>query len=463
MATTIGAADAAILRRAMRGTVVTPADAAYDEHRKVWNGDIDRRPALIARCTSTADVKAALAFARRNGYPIAVRSGGHSFPGHSVVDDGVVIDLRQMNAVTVDPAARRAVVEGGAVWSEVDAATVPHRLAVTGGHVSHTGVAGLTLGGGIGHLMRSLGLTADSLLSAEIVTVDGRELTASPNENADLFWAIRGGGGNFGIATRFEFALHPLEDPLFAGMLFYAPAAGPELMSLYNAFCKRCPDEVGTILAYLHAPPLPFVPEAVRLTPGYALVAVATDRAVGERALRPLREFGPPLFEMLGPMPYQAVNTLFDAGNPPGTKGYVKSHYFGEYSDEVISAIHANTARMPAGLSQMLNVQLGGAVARVPEDATAFGGRSAGFLGMFFGVWEDAGQREACVSWSRGFADSLAPFALGGTYVNLTDDETEERIARSYGRDKLARLARIKAKYDPDNVFRLNHNIRPAS
>src|SRR3989449_6597295 len=356
LAITLGARDLARLRHSMAGTVVTPEDAEYDAARRVWNGDIDRHPAAIARCTTTADVRAALVFARENSFPIAVRSGGHSFPGHSTVDDGIVIDLRLINAVTVDARTRLAKVGGGAVWSEVDAATLRHGLAVTGGHVSHTGVAGLTLGGGIGHLMRSLGLTADSLLSAEIVTADGRQLTASPTENADLFWAIRGGGGNFGIATRFEFALHPLEDPLFAGMLFYAPAAGPELMSLYNAFCKRCPDEVGTILAYLHSPPLPFVPEAVRLTPGYALVAVATDRAVGERALRPLREFGPPLFEMLGPMPYQAVNTLFDAANPPGTKGYIKSHYFGEYSDEVISAIHANTARMPAGLSQMLNV-----------------------------------------------------------------------------------------------------------
>src|SRR3989475_7620043 len=234
MAVTLGARDLARLRQAISGQIVTPHDAAYEDARRVWNGDIDRRPAAIARCATTADVRAALAFARENAYPIAVRSGGHSFPGHSTVDDGIVIDLRQINAVTVEPQTRRAAVGGGAVWSEVDAATLRHGLAVTGGHVSHTGVAGLTLGGGLGHLMRSIGLTCDSLISAESVTGDGRILPASLAQHAELFWAIRGGGGNFGIATRFEFELHPIIEPLYAGMIFFAPETGPELMRLYN-------------------------------------------------------------------------------------------------------------------------------------------------------------------------------------------------------------------------------------
>jgi len=462
MAVTLGARDLARLRQAISGQIVTPHDAAYEDARRVWNGDIDRRPAAIARCATTADVRAALAFARENAYPIAVRSGGHSFPGHSTVDDGIVIDLRQINAVTVEPQTRRAAVGGGAVWSEVDAATLRHGLAVTGGHVSHTGVAGLTLGGGIGHLMRSIGLTCDNLISAEIVTADGRIVNASLTEYAELFWAIRGGGGNFGIATQFEFELHPINEPLYAGMIFFAPETGPELMRLYNDFCGQAPDEVSTILAYLLAPPFPFVPEGVRFTPGYALVVVATDQGLAERSLRPLREFGPPLFEMLAPMPYAAVQTLFDAANPPGTMGYIKSQYFDEYSEDIIATIHANAAKMPHGPSQMLNVQLGGRVARIPEDSTAFGGRSAGVLGMFFGVWEDVAERETCVAWARQFSAAMEPLSLGSTYMNLTTDESEERLRASYGSEKLAKLARVKAKYDPDNVFRLNHNIRPA-
>jgi len=449
------------LAESMMGEGITPEHAEYDATRKVWNGDIDRRPALIARCASVADVQVALAFARKSGLPVAIRGGGHSFPGHSVVDDGIVIDLRQMNQVVVDPSGRRATVGGGAVWSEVDGATVPHGLAVTGGHVTHTGVGGLTLGGGVGHLMRSLGLTADNLLSAEIVTADGQVRKTSATENDDLFWAIRGGGGNFGIATKFELQLHPIGALLFGGLVFYAPEKGPELMRRYNDFCKNCPDQVTTIFAYLHAPPFPFVPEPLHFKPGYAVAAVGTDQAIAEPVLKPLRAFGPPLFDLIGPMPYPVIQGLFDPAFPPGTKAYIKSHYFEEYSADVIAAVHANTITMPSGGSQMYNLQLGGAVARVPEGATAFGGRSAGFLGMFVGVWDDDSKKEACVAWSRGFSDALLPLSLGGTYLNLADAETEDRLATSYGREKFAKLARIKAKYDPNNVFRLNQNIKP--
>jgi FAD binding domain/Berberine and berberine like len=449
------------LRESMMGEVITPEHAEYDAARKVWNGDIDRRPALIARCASTPDVQVALAFARKNGLPVAVRGGGHSFPGHSVVDDGIVIDLREINHVSVDPSGRRATVGGGAVWSEVDGATVPHGLAVTGGHVTHTGVGGLTLGGGVGHLMRGFGLTADNLLSAEIVTADGEVRKASATENQDLFWAIRGGGGNFGIATRFELQLHPIGALLFGGLVFYAPEKGPELMRCYNDFCKDCPDQVTTILAYLHAPPFPFVPEPLHFKPGYAVVVVGTDQAIAEPALKPLRDVGPPLFEMIGPMPYPVIQGLFDPAFPPGSKAYIKSHCFEEYSADVIAAVHANTTIMPPGRSQMYNLQLGGAVARVPEDATAFGGRSAGFLGMFVGVWDDESGKDACVAWSRGFSDTLLPLSLGGTYLNLADAETEDRLAASYGREKFAKLRRIKAMYDPENIFRLNQNIKP--
>jgi hypothetical protein len=449
------------LRRTLSGQVITPEDAEYDEARKVWNGDIDRRPAAIAKCRTVADVQAAVGFARKEGLPVAVRSGGHSFPGHSVADGALVVDVRQINQVSLDATNRRVTVGGGAVWSEVDAVTVPHRLAVTGGHVTHTGVAALTLGGGIGHLMRGFGLSSDNLLSAEIVTADGRVLQASETENPDLFWAIRGGGGNFGIATRLEFQLHPMPETVFGGLIFYAPENGPELMRRYNEICKTMPDSVTTILAYLHAPPMPFVPPEVQFKPGYAVIAVCTDQAVGEKILAPLRKFGPPLFEMIAPLPYPAVQSLFDPTFPPGTKGYLNGHYFSDLSEDLIQSVHSHTAQMPPGHSQALMLQLGGAVGRVPEGKTAFGGRQAQYLSMFIGSWEEAGDRAPAVAWARGFTSDTEKLSMGGSYVNLADEMSETKLANSYGRETYEKLAKLKAKYDPQNVFRLNQNIRP--
>jgi hypothetical protein len=449
------------LRRTLSGQVITPEDAEYDEARKVWNGDIDRRPAAIAKCRTVADVQAAVGFARKEGLPVAVRSGGHSFPGHSVADGALVVDVRQINQVSLDAANRRVTVGGGAVWSEVDAVTVPHRLAVTGGHVTHTGVAALTLGGGVGHLMRGFGLSSDNLLNAEIVTADGRVLQASETENPDLFWAIRGGGGNFGIATRLEFQLHPMPETVFGGMIFYAPENGLELMRRYNEICKTMPDSVTTILAYLHAPPFPFVPPEVQFKPGYAVIAVCTDQAVGEKILAPLRKFGPPLFEMIAPLPYPAVQSLFDPALPPGTKGYLNGHYFSDLSEDLIQSVHSHTAQMPPGHSQMLILQLGGAVGRVPEGKTAFGGRQAQYLSMFVGIWEETGDRAPAVAWARGFTSDTEKLSMGGSYVNLADEMSETKLANSYGRETYEKLAKLKATYDPQNVFRLNQNIRP--
>ena len=449
------------LRRTLSGQVITPEDAEYDEARKVWNGDIDRRPAAIAMCRNVADVQAALGFARKEGLPIAVRSGGHSFPGHSVADGALVIDLRQINQVSLDPAAQRVTVGGGAVWSEVDAVTVPQGLAVTGGHVTHTGVAALTLGGGMGHLMRGFGLSSDNLLHAEIVTADGRVLQASETENPDLFWAIRGGGGNFGIATRLEFQLHPMPETVFGGMVFYSPENGPELMRRYNEICKTMPDQVTTILAYLHAPPFPFVPPEVQFKPGYAVIAVCTDQAIGEKILAPLRKFGPPLFEMIAPLPYPAVQSLFDPALPPGTKGYLNGHYFKDLSEDLIKSVHSHTAQMPPGHSQMLILQLGGAVGRVPEGKTSFGGRQAQYLSMFVGIYEETGDRAPVVAWARGFTADTEKLSMGGSYVNLSDEMNETKLANSYGRETYEKLVKLKAKYDPENVFRLNQNIRP--
>jgi len=449
------------LRESMRGEVITPGHETYNEARKIWNGDVDRSPAVIVRCENVEDVKTALAIGRASGLPIAVKCGGHSVPGHSIADGALMIDLRRMNKVVVDAEARRATVQGGAIWSEVDAATQAHSLAVTGGEVSHTGVAGLTLGGGIGHVMRKFGLVVDNLLSAEIVTADGRVLRASPAENDDLFWAIRGGGGNFGIVTEFEFKLWPLGPLVLGGLAFWAPDKGPELMRHYREFCKDCPDEVRTELAYLHAPPFDFVPKDVQLKPGYAFVVAGTDVAVAERAVKKMRSFGPPLFDIIGPMPYLGLQAMFDPALPPGTKSYLKGHYVNELSDDLIRELHDWTGKMPPGRSMVFVIQMGGAVARVPEDATAVGGRSAAFQTLFVGIWDDPSEKPTRVQWTRGIWDALVPFAHGA-YVNLSDNQDEAALRITYGARKYARLQSIKAKYDPDNLFRLNQNIKPA-
>lgn len=460
MSTHASAVPAAKLRSMMRGEVIVPGDPTYDDARKVWNGDIDRRPALIARCASVDDVRAALAFGLAQGLRIVVKSGGHSLPGHCIADGALMIDLRPMNKVEVDVANRRATVQGGAIWSEVDAPTQAAGLGVTGGHVSHTGVAGLTLGGGIGHLMRKHGLVVDNLESAEIVTADGRVLRASATENEDLFWAIRGGGGNFGIATEFVIKLVPVGPIVLGGLAFWAPDKGPELLQRYREFCKTCPDELTTILVHLYAPPFEFVPKAVQMTPGYALIAVGTDIPLAEQALKELRGFGPPLFDIIGPMPYLAVQGMLDPAQPPGTKTYAKSHYLPALTDQAMAAFHAGAMAMPAGPSAAFLLQMGGAVARVSEDATAFGGRNAAFQTLFLGVWEDDAGRPVSMKWVRDLWDSLVPSARGA-YVNLADDLDEAALKVTYGEAKFARLQKLKAKYDQGNVFNLNQNIRP--
>ena len=461
MATRESESVAGELKQRMRGQVLLRGDSGYDEARKIWNGDIDRRPAIIVRCAGVEDVKAAVACARARGISIAVRAGGHSLPGHSVADGALMLDLRAMNQVTVDAAARRAVVQGGALWSDVDAATQPHGLAVTGGHVTHTGVAGLTLGGGIGHLMRKLGLTIDNLLSAQVVTADGQVLRASATENPDLFWAIRGGGGNFGIATEFELKLAPVGPIVLGGLAFWAAEKGPELMRRYRELCAKCPDEVTTLLVYLHAPPFDFVPAEVRLKPGYAVVVAGTSVAVAEETMKPIRAFGPPLFDIIGPMPYLMLQSMFDPALPHGTQTYFKAHYIHDLDDAVTQRIHSSTAKMPAGRSQFFMVQMGGAVSRVPEDETAFGGRSAAFQTLFIGIWDEAAEKPGRVQWVRDSWSALEPYAKGA-YVNLSDELDESALRTTYGPAKYARLQSIKAKYDPENLFRLNQNIKPA-
>ena len=301
----------------------------------------------------------------------------------------------------------------------------------------------------------------DNLVSAQVVTADGRVLRTSATENPDLFWAIRGGGGNFGIATEFEFSLAPLGPTVLGGLAFWAPDKGPELMRRYRELCASCPDEVTTLFVYLHAPPLDFVPAEVQLKPGYAVVVAGADIAVAEKTMKSIRAFGPPLFDVIGPMPYLALQSMFDVALPHGTQTYFKAHYIHDFNDDVIKNIHSQTPKMPAGRSQFFMVQMGGAVSRVPEDATAFGGRSAAFQTLFIGIWDEAAQKPDAVKWARGFWDALEPYAKGA-YVNLSDELDESTLRTTYGAEKYAKLQRIKAKYDPENVFRLNQNIKPA-
>jgi hypothetical protein len=452
------------LRGRFRGDLISPGDEGYEAARTVWNGAIDKRPALIARCTCTDDVVAVLDLVRESGVAFAVRGGGHSFAGNSTCDDGVILDLGGMRAIEVDPAKRTATAEGGVTWGEFDAATQAHGLAVTGGHVTHTGIGGLTTGSGIGHLMRRLGLTSDNLLAAEVVLADGRVVRASPTENDDLFWGIRGGGSNFGVVTRFEYRLHELAGPLLAGLVFYDAAQGRELIRLYRQWANTLPDDITTILGYLCAPPFPFVPPDVVGRPGFAIVLVCQgSHEAAEQAIKPVREFGPPLFEIVAPMPYVAVQQLFDPALPPGTKAYLKSHDRTEYSDACIETIVENCARMKPGHSQVLMFQMGGQVGRLPDDATAFANRSTNFMDGYIAIWEDDAEKAEVMAWSRRFWEEMKPHSRGSFNPNFSgDDEPPDRVALAYGAAKYARLGALKRKYDPENLFRLNQNITPA-
>jgi len=452
------------IRQSFKGDLIVPGDAGYDEARKVWNGAIDKHPRLIARCTSTADVVAAVNFARDQDTVFSVRGGGHSFAGNSVCDDGLVIDLGGLKQINVDAAAKTATAGGGVVWGELDAATQAHGLAVTGGHVTHTGIGGLTTGSGIGHLMRKLGLVSDNLLAAEVVLADGRVVRASATENEDLFWGIRGGGGNFGVVTSFTYRLHDLAGPLLAGLVFYDARQGKELLELYREWADTLPDEITTVVGYLCAPPFPFVPPEVVGQAGYAVVLVCQgSHDVAQKAIQPIRDFGPPLFEMIAPMPYVAVQQLFDPALPPGTKAYIKSHDRTGYTDAAIETIVANCARMKPGHSQILLFQLGGAVGRLPDDATAFASRSARYLDAFIAIWEDEAEKDELIAWSRRFFEEMKPHSRATSNLQFTgDDETPDAVAQAYGPAKFARLQAVKAKYDPQNLFRLNQNVRPA-
>ena len=454
-------------RKGFGGRALVPGDQDYDAARSLWNGAIDRRPALIACCTSTADVADAVRFARDGGLEIAVRGGGHNYAGHAVCEGGVMIHLGAMNAVRVDPAARRAVCGGGTTWGDIDAATQQHGLATTGGFISHTGIAGLTLGGGIGWLTKQAGLACDNLVAADVVTADSRTMRVSNDEHPELLWALRGGGGNFGIVTSFEYALQPVGPTVNLALLFWELARGSEALRLARDTIPKLPDDASAFLGVaLSAPPAPFVPEAHRLRIGHALLVVGFGSAEAHAALvAPLRKALPPLFELVTPMPYVALQQMFNDSAPWGLHGYEKALYLDELSDGVIATIaeHAPAKQFP--LSFCPTFALDGRYRAVADDATAFGGSRAG--GFMFNIAGHATTPELYAAereWVRDFWDALRPHATGsGSYVNFMTETDEERVRAAYGAAKYARLARIKTTYDPDNVFHRNANIRPAA
>jgi FAD/FMN-containing dehydrogenase len=448
---------------AIRGTALQPGDAGYDAARVVWNGMIDRRPAVIVRCAGTADVIACVNFAREQGLPLAVRGGGHNVAGTAVCDGGLVADLSGMKGIEVEPAARTVRAQPGLLWGEFDRETQAFGLATTGGIVTHTGIAGLTLGGGIGWLMRRHGLTSDNLHAADVVTADGQFLRASESENADLLWGLKGGGGNFGIVTAFEYRLHPIGPEVLAGVILHPAEQTPDVLRFYRDFVAAAPDDLTTIVNLRRAPPAPFLPSHIH---GRRVVVIAVCYAGriedGERVVAPLRQFGAPLIDLIRPTQYTAHQGMFDASVPHGLRYYWKSHYLGPLDDAAIDTLVTHAWQAPSPASYTIVFHLGGAIGRVDAAATAFDDRRAEHALNINAVWSDAQATDEQIAWARSFSESMRPLSTGGVYVNFLGEEGEERVRAAYGPDKYSRLAALKRKYDPTNLFRLNQNIRPA-
>ena len=436
----------------------------YDEARKICNGMFDRRPALIARCTSPEDVQAALAHAHEQDLIVAVRGGGHSIPGHSSCDDGIVIDTGPMKIIDIDVAGRSGRFGAGLTWGELDAATQQHGLAVTGGRVTHTGIAGLTLGSGSGWLERKYAMTCDSLLSAEVVTADGRVVRASADENADLFWGLRGGGGNFGVVTEFEFRLHPVDPIVFAGMILHPRAAARELARFYRDFMQQAPDEVGGALALITAPPEEFVPEAARGKPACGVIVIYVgDPQQGEDALRPLLEWGEPWIKLVQPMPYAGLQQIIDTRNPWGISEYSKIDYLPELPDEAIDALVQQVDEASSPFTQVILCPLGGAVARMDASTMALSIPDAKWMYFCMAKWWDPTAKDAEIAWARAFMQTMRRWSVDKAPANFIEpDEGTARMRASYGEQKFRRLVALKDKYDPQNVFSRNPNIPPS-
>jgi hypothetical protein len=449
------------LAERFRGRLVRPGNPTYDEHRRVWNGSIDRFPALIARCAGVADVIAAVRFAREAGLEVAVRGGGHSFPGLSVCDGGVVIDLGLMKGIRVDPDNRTARVQAGVLLGELDHETQAFGLAAPSGIVTHTGVAGLTLGGGIGWIQRKHGLSVDQLRSVDLVTADGEFVKASEDENPDLYWGARGGGGNFGIVTEFDFNLVPVGPTVLAGPVFWAMEDSPDVLRFYRDWVADAPDDLMTIVVHRKAPPLPFVPQELHGKPVVmVIVCWAGDVEKGEKFVKPLKEFGSPVADVCVPKPFVTHQAMLDPSFVPGRWYYFKSCDVAELSDEIIDITVDRSLKIQSPLTSFPIWQMGGAVARVDEGETPFGGRQAGFTYNIGCCTETGDGFEAERDWVREFWSALEPWHTS-VYVNFLEEEGEERIRTAYGAEIWDRLKALKRKYDPDNFFRVNQNIQP--
>ncbi len=455
------AANIEVLAAQVRGAIIGPDSPAYDGARQVYNAMIDKRPALIVRCVDAADVVAAVNYARANQMLVAVRGGGHNGGGLGVCDDGLVIDLSEMKGVRVDPAARTVRVEGGCVWGDVDHATHPFGLAVPSGFISTTGVGGLTLGGGIGYLTRRYGLTIDNLLSVDVVLADGRFVTADVDTHADLFWAVRGGGGNFGVVTSFEFRAHPVST-VYAGPTFWPLEQSTEVMQAYRHYILGAPENVSGFFAFLTIPPSPMFPPHLHLKKVCGVMWVCTgDPKAAEAATMPMRSIGTPVLDHQSAMPYPAANSLFDALYPTGLHWYWRADFVRELSDQAIVLHGEHGAALPTMHSTMHLYPIDGAAHRVAADATAFSYRDANWAAVIVGVDPDPAKGEAMTQWCKDYFDALHPHSAGGAYANFMMDEGQERVQASF-RDNYARLSAIKGTYDPGNLFRVNQNIHPA-
>ena len=442
---------------------IKPGDAEYDEARSLFNGMIDRHPQVIKRCESADDVVGVVNYARNEGLPLSVYGGGHSVTGAAVVDGGVVCDMRGMKGIDVDVNARMVRAEAGLNWGEFDAATQEHGLAVTGGRVPDTGIAGLALGSGSGWLERKLGFTCDNLVKAEVVTADGRKVIASADENPDLFWGLRGGGGNFGIVTAFHLRLHEVGPLLLGGLLAWPAFMGGEVVRMYRDLVADAPDDFGSAIAFITAPPADFVPEPARGQPAVGMVVCwAGDLDDGERFLAPVREFGPPAVDLIGPMPYVAVQQLIEEANPRGRRNYWTGDFLAEFPDEAIDTLVERATKPISPFSQILLIPGGGVISRVSEDEDAFSERHAPFNTHYLGMWEGAENDAANIAYIKELAAAMKPWTTGTVYLNFIGDEGEERVRSGFGPEKFARLQALKKEWDPNNLFRHNQNIPPA-
>ena len=457
---TLSVADIEELRLGLRGELIDPSHPEYEEARKVFNGMIDRHPRLIARCRDVADVIASVNFARDNGLTLAVRGGSHNVTGFGTVDDGLVIDLSPMRGIWVDPEKRTVLAQGGCTWGDLDHATHPFGLHAPGGVISTTGIAGLSLGGGVGYLTRKCGLSCDNLISVDMVTADGGCITASAEENQDLYWAVRGGGGNFGVVTSFNFKLHPVST-VFAGPVLYSLDRARDVMRFYREFMDGAPEDLNAFFAYLIVPPGPPFPEELHnKTVCGVVICYAGPMDKAEEVTRPLREFGPPLLDGVGPMPFPALQGAFDPLMPPGLQNYWKADFFEDLNDESIEAHLKYGPGIPTVNSAVHLYPVSGAAARVGKNDTAWSYREARYALVIAAVYPDPADTEKNVQWVRDYWEALHPYSAGGAYINFMMDEGQDRIAASY-RDNYQRLVDVKKKYDPTNLFRMNQNISP--